>query len=122
MKNSGSDNSSRYFDDAAWPVQVAAGALGALLIGLVAQQQAGEVAQWAVRTWIVVGTIGLATIAAMVGVAFVDPRVVRRPLQLALVLCLIVHAVLVVQMVQARMETGGKPSLVSAVRAQPKRE
>ncbi|HEY2411725.1 MAG TPA: prenyltransferase/squalene oxidase repeat-containing protein [Pirellulaceae bacterium] len=116
---------SHYFDDEAWPVQAAVAALGALLIGLVAQQQTSELAQWPLHVWIVVGSIGLATIGAMAGVAFVDPRLVRRPLQLALVLCLIVHAVLVVQMVHARMETGANlnlvPSRMNNARREPKK-
>jgi hypothetical protein len=102
----------RYFDDEAWPVQLAIAGLGTLLIALLARQQPGELSQWPTNAWITIGSFGLATIAAMAGATFIDPRIVRRPLQLALVLCLIVHALMVVQMVHARLENGGKVNLV----------
>jgi hypothetical protein len=112
----------QYFDDEAWPVQIAIAALGALLITLLARQQPADLGQWQLNAWLSVGGIGFATLAAMVGAAFVHPRIVRRPLQLALVLCLIVHAVLVVQMVHARLETGVTLNLVSSRANNTRRE
>src|SRR4051812_15451152 len=95
----------RYLDDEAWPVQASVAVLGALLIGLIAQHQPSDLSQWPVIAWVTVGLGALITIGVMIGAAFIDPRIVRRPLQLALVLCLIVHAILVVQMVHARFDT-----------------
>ncbi len=103
---------SRYFDDEVWPVQLSVAALGALLIGLCFLHRPTEGAVWLNTAWPLVNTIGIATILAAIAVSFVDARWVRRPLQLALVLCVVLHAVLVAQMVHAKLETGSPLTLV----------
>ncbi len=103
---------SRYFDDEVWPVQLSVAALGALLIGLCFVHRPTEGAAWLETAWPLVNTIGITTILAAIAVSFVDARWIRRPLQLALVLCVVLHAVLVAQMVHAKLETGSPIALV----------
>src|SRR6187401_1870372 len=91
-------NASRYFDDETWPVQLSIAALGAMLVGLCFTQRPVDGAEWQHTAWPWVNGIGIATIAAVIAVSFVDVRFIRRPLQLSLVLCVMVHALLIVQM------------------------
>jgi hypothetical protein len=103
---------SRYFDDEVWPVQLSVAALGALLIGLCFVHRPTEGAVWLETSWPLVNSIGIATILAAIAVSFVDARWIRRPLQLALALCVVLHAVLVAQMVHSKLQTGASVALV----------
>jgi multidrug transporter EmrE-like cation transporter len=97
---------SRYFDDETWPVQLSVVALGGMLIGLCFAQRPADGPDWIDTAWPIVNGIGIATIVSAIAVSFIDSLLIRRPLQLSLVLCVIVHALLIVQMVHSRLESG----------------
>ena len=96
---------SRYFDDEAWPVQLAVVALGAMLISSCFAQRPTDGPDWLATAWPRVNGVAIGTIAAAIAVSFVDARFIRRPLQLSLMLCVIVHAILFLQMTHARLES-----------------
>lgn len=108
---------SRYFDDETWPVQLAVVALGGMFIGLCFVQRPADGPEWLKTAWPLVNGIAIGTIATAIAVSFVEARWIRRPLQLALVLCVIVHALMIVQMVHARLDSGVDPALVAKAKA-----
>lgn len=91
-----------YFDEQLWPIYIALVVLGCFLMGIsAAYLPLGGV-------WWYVSLIGipLFVAAAMFAFRVVDNRLVRRSLQLSIVLCAILHVAFIVQMVQTRIFAG----------------
>jgi len=88
------------FDDQLWPVLLALCVLGGFIMGSIIAYLRFDDPRWYANaiTWLVLTAIGLGGVAA--ALAFVDNRIFRRSMQLAIVLCLFFHAILFVTSVE----------------------
>ncbi len=91
------------FDDQLWPVLLALCVLGGFIMGSIIAYLRFDDPRWYANaiTWLVLTAIGLGGAGA--ALAFVDNRVFRRSMQLAVVLCLFFHAILFVTSVELKI-------------------
>lgn len=91
---------SQAFDDQLWPVLLALCVLGGFIMGSIIAYLRFDDPRWYANaiTWLIVTVLGLG--GAAVALAFVDNRVFRRSMQLAIILGLFFHCILLVTTVQ----------------------
>ena len=91
------------FDDQLWPVLLALCVLGGFIMGSIIAYLRFDDPRWYANaiTWLVLTVVGVGSVAA--ALAFIDNRVFRRGMQLAVVLCLFLHATLFVASVELKI-------------------
>src|SRR4029450_3274749 len=92
-----------YLDEHLWPVNIALVVLGGFLMGVSAAYPPFAGVPWHQTAWTSLVGIPLAVAAFMVAFRYIDNRLVRRSLQLSVVLCAILHVALVVQLVETKL-------------------
>ncbi len=92
-----------YFDEHLWPVYIALAVLGGFLMGVSAAYQPLSGAPWYQTAWPSLTAIPLAVAAFMVAFRYIDNRLVRRSLQLSVVIAAILHVALIVQLVETEL-------------------
>jgi hypothetical protein len=92
-----------FFDEHLWPVYIALVVLGGFLMGVSAAYLPLAGVPWYATAWTSLAGIPLAIAAFMVAFRYIDNRLVRRSLQLSVVVCAILHVALVVQMVETKL-------------------
>jgi hypothetical protein len=110
-----------YFDERLWPVLLALIAFGSLLVAISWRFLPHEGVPWYRSAWPSLIGVPVLVVVAMVLLATIDSRMVRRSVQLALVLCAMFHVVLAVQMMQTRVLVGpiDRPEPKQLVRERP---
>ena len=95
-----------YFDEKVWPIYIALVVLGAFLMGVSAAYLRFSGVPWYANA--ITSLVGIPLIVAtfMIAFRFIDNRLVRRSMQLAVVVSAIVHLVMVVQMLETRLFSG----------------
>jgi hypothetical protein len=93
----------RYFDEQFWPVCIALVVLGAFLMGVSAAYLPLTGGVWYRTAWPSLVGIPLLVAALIVAFVYVDSRLVRRSMQLSIVLGAIVHVAFIVHMVETRI-------------------
>lgn len=94
-----------YFDEQLWPIYIALVVLGGFSMGVSAAYLRFSGVPWYANAWTSLIGIPLVVAAFMVGFRLVDNRMVRRSMQLSVVLCAILHVALVVQLIETRIYT-----------------
>ncbi|MDX1944557.1 MAG: hypothetical protein SFU86_04050 [Pirellulaceae bacterium] len=92
-----------YFDEQLWPIYIALVVLGAFLMGLSAAYLPFSGVPWYASAWTSLVSIPLVVGGFMLAFRLVDNRLVRRSMQLSVVVCSILHILLVVQMIQTHI-------------------
>ena len=92
-----------YFDEHLWPVYIALVVLGGFLMGVSAAYQPLSGVPWYKTAWPSLIAIPVAVAAFMVAFRYIDNRLVRRSLQLSVVIAAILHVALVVQLVETEL-------------------
>src|SRR5436305_9688365 len=95
-----------YFDEQLWPVFIALVVLGSFLMGVSLAYLPLSGAIWYRTAWPSLIAIPLIVAAAMVLLSRIDNRLVRRSVQLSLVLCAILHVAMIVQMIETQLFSG----------------
>ena len=95
-----------YFDEHLWPVYVALVVLGGFLMGISAAYLKFSGVPWYANAWTSLILIPVIVAAFMAAFRLIDNRLVRRSMQLSIVLCSILHIALVVQMVETQLFSG----------------
>jgi hypothetical protein len=95
-----------YFDEHLWPVYIALVVLGGFLMGISAAYLQFSGVPWYANAWTSLVLIPLVVVGFMAAFRLVDNRLVRRSMQLSVVLCSILHVALVVQMVETQLFSG----------------
>src|SRR5262245_29568410 len=93
----------RFFDEQLWPVNIALVVLGGFLIGVTAAYGRFTEVPWYLNAWLAVFTIPLCIGGAIVAFHYIDNRMVRRSLQLSVVLATILHVFIIVQLVETKI-------------------
>ena len=107
-----------YFDEHLWPVYIALVVLGGFLMGVSAAYLPLAGAPWYATAWTSLLAIPLVVAAFMVAFRYIDNRLVRRSLQLSVVICAILHVALVVQLVETEI-LGDLLASAAAAQADP---
>src|SRR5262245_51206177 len=81
----------RYFDEQLWPIYIALVVLGGFLMGVSAAYLPLAGVAWYRTAWPSLVGVPLVVAAAMFAFRLIDNRLVRRSLQLSIVLCAILH-------------------------------
>lgn len=92
-----------YFDEQIWPIYIALVVLGAFLMGISAAYLKFSGVPWYASAWTSLISIPLIVGGFMLAFRLVDNRLVRRSMQLSVVVCSILHVLLVVQMIQTHI-------------------
>lgn len=94
---------SQAIDDQLWPVILALCVLGGFVMGSVIAYLRFDDPRWYANavTWLIATLLLLG--GAAVGLAYIDNRTFRRSMQLAIVLCLFFHAVLLVSSIELKI-------------------
>src|SRR5688500_17175490 len=95
-----------YFDEHLWPVYIALVVLGGFLMGLSAAYLKFSGVPWYANAWTSLILIPLVVIGFMAAFRLVDNRLVRRSMQLSVVVCAILHVAMVVQMLETKLFSG----------------
>jgi hypothetical protein len=96
----------RYFDEQQWPVTIALVILGAFLVGVTLAYRPLIGSPWYLTAWPSLFAIPLVVAGFVIAFQYVDNRLLRRSMQLSIVLCAILHVAIVVQMVETRIFAG----------------
>lgn len=102
-----------YFDEKVWPLYIALVVLGAFLMGVSAAYLKYTGVPWYANAITSLVVIPLAVAAFMIGFRYVDNRLVRRSMQLAVVVSAILHLVMVVHMIETRIFAGLDDEIVA---------
>lgn len=102
-----------YFDEKIWPVYIALVVLGAFLMGVSAAYLRYSGVPWYANA--ITSLVGIPLIVAgfLIAFRYIDNRLVRRSMQLAVVASAIVHLVMVVQMIETHIFAGLDDDVVS---------
>ncbi len=92
-----------YFDEHLWPVFIALVVLGGFLMGISAAYLKFSDTPWYANALTSLILIPVVIAAFMFAFCYVDNRVVRRSMQLSVVLCGILHIALVIQMLETKI-------------------
>ncbi len=92
-----------YFDEHQWPIHVALVVLGAFLMGVSAAYLRFSGVPWYANAVTSLLAIPLVVAAFMLAFRYIESHVVRRSLQLSVVLCAILHVALVVHLMETRI-------------------
>src|SRR5688500_15902109 len=95
-----------YFDEHLWPVYIALVVLGAFLTGISAAYLKFSGVPWYANAWTSLVLIPVIVGGFMAAFRLIDNRLVRRSMQLSVVLCSVLHVALVVQMVETLLFSG----------------
>lgn len=96
-------HSGRSFDERLWPVNVALAVLAAFLVGMVVAYRDFRDPIWYRNGWFWVALIPTTAIAIMVTLRFVDNRTVRRAVQLATILSILIHILFLLWSLEATL-------------------
>ncbi len=99
-------NSGDYFDEHLWPVYIALVVLGGFLMGISAAYLKFSEVPWYANAWTSLIMIPVIVVAFMAAFRLIDNRLLRRSMQLSVVVCAILHIALVVQMVETQLFSG----------------
>lgn len=99
VQTSGGD----YFDEHLWPVFIALVVLGGFLMGISAAYLKFTDTPWYANAVTSLILIPLVIALFMFGFCYIDNRLVRRSMQLSVVLCAILHVALIVQMLETKL-------------------
>lgn len=102
-----------YFDEKVWPVYIALVILGAFLMGVSAAYLRFSGVPWYANAVTSLVGIPLIVIGFMIAFRFIDNRLVRRSMQLAIVASAILHLVMVVHMIETRIFAGLDDEIVA---------
>jgi hypothetical protein len=92
-----------YFDEHQWPIHVALVVLGAFLMGVSAAYLRFSGVPWYANAVTSLLAIPLVVTGFMLAFRYIESHVVRRSLQLSVVLCAILHVALVVHLMETRI-------------------
>jgi hypothetical protein len=92
-----------YFDEHQWPIHVALVVLGAFLMGVSAAYLRFSGVPWYANAVTSLLAIPLVVAAFMLAFRYIENHLVRRSLQLSVVLCAILHVALVVHLMETRI-------------------
>ena len=84
------------FDDQQWPVNVALVVLGGFLIGAILAYQEFDGSGWWASPWLSISLVVLLICSTMATFYYMGNRFVKRTMQLAVILCAIVHLVFLI--------------------------
>ena len=112
----------RGVDDQLWPLVVALVVLGGFLAGTVLAYLKLDDARWYSNAWTWLITVALVIALALVTLARTGNRLLRRSMQLAIVLCAIVHLVLFIVAVETDVFRRVWIEVLAAADQVPKRE
>jgi hypothetical protein len=95
-----------YFDEKIWPVYIALVVLGAFLMGVSAAYLKFSGVPWYANAITSLVTIPIVVGGFMIAFRYIDNRLVRRSMQLAVVVSAILHLAMVVHMIETRIFAG----------------
>jgi hypothetical protein len=93
----------RFFDEQLWPVNIAVVVLGGFLMGVAAAYGRFSGVPWYLNAWLALVSIPICVAAVLVAFQYIDNRMVRRSLQLSIVVAAILHVAMIVQLVETRI-------------------
>jgi hypothetical protein len=99
-------NSGDYFDEHLWPVYIALVVLGGFLMGISAAYLKFSEVPWYASAWTSLILIPVVVAGFMAAFRLIDNRLLRKSMQLSVVICAILHIALVVQMVETQLFSG----------------
>ena len=95
-----------YFDEHLWPVYIALVVLGAFLLGISAAYLKFSGVPWYANAMASLVGIPLVIIGFMIAFRYIDNRVVRRSMQLAVLVSAILHVAMVIHMIETKIFSG----------------